>query len=469
MEENHGMNVRCIVGWIGWIAIVCSLGSAALAADEPRVIIGLAQPEDLLAQGALQAVGTKIEERGGRMEHVLGFMDAVIARLSPQAIEELQKDPRVRYVVPDGPVATPERWADFPKPGAAELASSATPVELYPWGARRIRAPLVHRAEVPHVSSSSSSSSPLWLLWGMPLTAALIGVFHRSGRTTRRAALLFLPFLVSTTVLLGGCTLVWVMPAGGILADGVQVALLDTGVDLLHPDLRARLLGGTDLVNYDEHPQDDNGHGTGVAGILAASENGQGLIGVAPKVGIWVIKMLDRDEQGSISDLLVGLDWAIRQGAQILSMSLGTPEDSLALREAIQKAHRAGKLLIAAAGNKGSRVLFPAAYPEVIAVAASDRNDQRAWFSNMGPEVELTAPGTDLLSTGLEGGYQIVNGTSFAVPHVAGVAAMLFSLGLRDPAEVRRRLAETAEDLGLALMAQGHGLVDAERAIFGRP
>jgi len=444
--------MRGITYWTAvWLTMLFAWGAPLRA--EQAVIIGLAA-EGLSAQGAASALAAEIDERGGRVQYVYKLINAIAARLSEEALIQLKADPKVRYIVPDGLVATPEFWADDAsiKPGPSSLRAAATPVEIYPWGVERVRAPKVHRAQL-----AGSSAALLGL--------ALLGMAGRALR--RRWGLASMALLLGFLALIPGCTVALVIPHPGIMGEGAKIALLDTGVDLGHPDLKANILGGIDLVNGDDRPQDDNGHGSGVAGILASRENGLGLIGVAPKAGLWVIKMLGRNEQGTISDLIRGIEWALERGVDIIAMSLGTEEDNLALHEAIRAASRAGVLLVAAAGNKGTRVLFPAAYPEVIAVAATDRQDRRAWFSNTGPEVELSAPGTELLSTGLEGGYQVVNGTSFAVPHVSGVAALLFSVGLSDASEVRRRLAETAEDLGLALTAQGYGLVDAERAVLG--
>lgn len=454
-------SVKVLLCLLGWLLVWGFLVDGSLKAEEKPVIIGLKHPEGLSAQGVIRALAARIEEEGGRVRYAYTLIDAVAARLSEEALARLEADPNVRYIAPDGIVATPEFWAGspFPTPKSVELRAEATPVELYSWGVERIRAPAVHRARISQRSS-----------WGWWSGFGALGLLGFSALVPRRRVKrgVFLGMMVlGLMVMLMGCTLALVVPHPGVMGEGVEVALLDTGIDLKHPDLKANVLGGIDLINGDEDPQDDNGHGTGVAGVLAAAENGQGLVGVAPKASLWAIKILRHDEQGSISDLIRGIEWAVERGAEIINMSLGTEEDNPALHEAIRAAYRAGVLLIAAAGNKGDRVLFPAAYPEVIAVAATDENDRRAWFSNMGPEVELTAPGADLVTTGLKGGYQIRSGTSFAAPHVSGVAALVYSTGLGDARAVRQRLAETAEDLGLAITAQGYGLVDAERAVLG--
>lgn len=419
------------------------------------VLVGLEPGNGRSLRETARELEAQIASGGGSITHRYRLIDAVSARLDDQQIERLRGDPGVRYVVADGRVATPERLAGGePRIGKQRrISAKATPAELYPWGVERIRAPAVHRAR------RSAAGVGIVVI----VALVLLGNFG-----WRRGAMrgLFVALTAIGTLPLAGCSWVVAPPPAGVTGANVEVALLDTGVDLDHPDFRKAIAGGIDLINGDGEPQDDNGHGTGVAGVLAARRDGQGLIGVAPQVRIWFVKMLRHDEQGTISDLIRGIEWAVSREVEIINMSLGTDEDNAALREAIRAAYQAGVLLVAAAGNQGDRVLYPGAYPEVIAVAATNRSNGQAWFSNAGPEVELAAPGVELLTTGLQGSYQVRSGTSFAVPHVSGTAALLFSAGLRDVQTVRRRLVQTAEDLGLAVSAQGHGLVNAERAIL---
>ncbi len=464
--------IRNILGIALFAGVVLAHGASA-EAQEQRVIIGL-RPElpGVSAQGLVRALEARIEDEGGRVEDRLELIDAVVATLDPELIPQLEQDPQVRYVVPDGVVGTPEFWARRTAPAKGpkgpslkpqSVGSAAIPVELYSWGIERIRAPEVHRARL--AASPPQTGAPGVLLGALGFAMGLGLLAVRPLR--RRSSLLLGAMLLGALGVLSGCTAALVVPHPGVLGEGVTIALLDTGIDLGHPDLRGNVLGGIDFVNGDMDPSDDNGHGTGVAGLLAAAENGLGLVGTAPRVKIWSVKILSYDERGSISDLIRGLEWALQKGVQIMGMSLGTEEDNAALRDAIRTVSQAGVLMVAAAGNKGYRVLYPAAYPEVIAVASTDENDQRAWFSNMGPEVDLAAPGTNLLTTALKGEYQRASGTSFSVPQVAGVAALVMSAGLRDAPAVRRRLEETAQDLGLFAQAQGHGLVDAARAVLG--
>lgn len=437
--------------------VLLFVGSVAGAAER-SVIVGLRSPDATASEpnSSMRALAQSLEAQGADATD-LPLINAVKARLDETQIAKLRARSDVRYVVPDGTVATPERLAGdaFPDARDANIRGQATPAEFYNWGSQRVRVPDVHNAE------SARASGPI----GLTLALALGMMGALMGRGRRRPAMLLGLGLMVLPVLTG-CTQALVMPHNSAMGDGVQVAILDTGVDLSHPDLNDRIRGGVDLVNRDDDPADDNGHGSGVAGILAASEDGRGLIGAAPEVGLWVVKMLRYDEQGSISNLVRGIEWAAEHGADIINMSLGTDEDNPALRDAVEAAHDQGILMVSAVGNSGERVLYPAAYSEVVAVASTNRQDRRAWFSNRGSEVELAAPGTDLVTTGKDGGYQVQNGTSFSVPFVTGTAALLMSSGVRDLPDVRRRLRQSAEDLGLALSAQGHGLVDAARAVL---
>jgi len=254
---------------------------------------------------------------------------------------------------------------------------------------------------------------------------------------------------------------------------GIKIAIIDTGIDYKHPDLDENFHGGYDFVNNDDDPMDDNGHGTHVAGIVAAEDNDFGVVGVAPEAHLYAVKVLDNSGSGYVSDVIAGIEWSIENGMQIISMSLGSKSDSTALHDACDTAYENGILLVAAAGNegnppgKGDNVLYPAKYSSVIAVAATDINDERASWSSTGPDVELAAPGVDIKSTLLGGGYGEKSGTSMACPHVSGVAALIMvSYPNLTNVEVRQRLRDTADDLGPAGFDEkyGYGLVDADEA-----
>ncbi|MDO8663912.1 MAG: S8 family peptidase, partial [Candidatus Wildermuthbacteria bacterium] len=211
---------------------------------------------------------------------------------------------------------------------------------------------------------------------------------------------------------------------GQTTADPTKVAIVDTGIDALHPDLKDNLKGGVSTVSYTSSFNDDNGHGTHVAGIAAAIDNTIGVIGVGPKIDLYAVKVLDRRGSGYLSDVIEGLDWAIQNGMQVVNMSLGTTANILSFQEAVQRVNAAGIVQVVAAGNNGGSVLYPAAYPEVIAVSATDQTDTLASWSSRGPEVDLSAPGVSIHSTYKGQTYKTLSGTSMAAPHVTGAAAL---------------------------------------------
>ena len=256
--------------------------------------------------------------------------------------------------------------------------------------------------------------------------------------------------------------------------DGVKVAILDTGIDYNHPDLDANYAGGYDFVNDDSNPMDDNGHGTHVAGTLAAEDNDFGVIGVAPDASIYSLKVLNSNKVGSGSDIIAGLEWAVDNNMDIISMSFGSDYGSSALSNAVEAAEAAGIVLVAAAGNDGTptgsgdTVDYPARYSSVIAVSSISNTLARYFTSSSGPSVELCAPGVSIYSTKPGNSYGTMTGTSMATPHVSGVAALILEA---EPtltvAQVREKMTETAYDLGDTGHDNlyGHGLVDADAAI----
>ncbi len=247
---------------------------------------------------------------------------------------------------------------------------------------------------------------------------------------------------------------------------GVNVAVIDTGIDATHPDLAANVGGGTNFVRRawwrDPDPNawaDDNGHGTHVAGIIAAVDNEIGVVGVAPEASLYAVKVLAKNGSGYISDIILGIEWAVANGMDVANMSLGTNSDVQSLHDACDAAAAAGLLLVAAAGNDGAAVDYPGAYSSVIAVAATDINDQRASWSSVGPEVLLAAPGVSVRSTWKGGGYKTISGTSMAAPHVTGTLALKLSANLTASAD---DLPPSGYDY-----YTGYGLVDAGEAATG--
>jgi subtilisin len=255
---------------------------------------------------------------------------------------------------------------------------------------------------------------------------------------------------------------------------GIKVAVLDTGIDFNHPDLAANYKGGVSFVSGESSPMDFNRHGTHCAGTIAAALNGQGVVGVAPAAYLYAVKVLAANGSGAWSNLISGLDWCISNGIHIASMSLGADSAPSAVGTMCDIAWRNGVLLVAAAGNSGGPVGFPAKYPSVIAVSAIDSANSIASFSCRGPEVELCAPGVGVLSTIPGGRYGSLSGTSMACPHVSGAAALAWSshryppAGLAQNVVIRRLLAWTSDNLGVAGRDNlfGFGRVDAEQAAF---
>lgn len=260
-------------------------------------------------------------------------------------------------------------------------------------------------------------------------------------------------------------------------ADPIKVGIIDTGIDLLHPDLISNIKGGYNTISPRKSATDGNGHGTHVAGIIAALNNNIGVVGVGPKVDLYAIKALDNSGSGYISDIIEGIDWAISKKIQVINMSFGSNTNVQSLHDAIIRANQAGIVQIAAAGNNyGGPVNYPAAYPEVIAVSATDSNNNIASFSCAGPEVCLAAPGLNIYSTYKSMSYKTLSGTSMASPHVVGVAALVLSTPVKNdidgngkwsPSEIRQRLESTSTDLGDPGKDKvfGTGLVNAYKAV----
>lgn len=244
-------------------------------------------------------------------------------------------------------------------------------------------------------------------------------------------------------------------PLGG----GVPVGIVDTGIDATHEDLQGKLAACGTSVNGAVKAgacADDNDHGTHVAGTIAATANNRlGVVGVAFSSPLVICKALSGDGSGSIADVASCIVWAHQRGAKVISMSLGGAA-SITLRNAVRLAWKAGatggSVLVAAAGNDGSTATeFPAGYPEVVSVAAVSDAGAHAAFSNVNDDVELAAPGVNVLSTKRGGGYVRFSGTSMATPHVAGATALVWDQHRRSTAaSIRARLDGTVTDAGPA-------------------
>lgn len=244
----------------------------------------------------------------------------------------------------------------------------------------------------------------------------------------------------------------------------IKVAIIDTGIDPNHPELAANIAGGYNAIDNDQPWADDHFHGTHVAGIVAALLNGRGVVGIAPQAKLYAVKVLTKEGSGSLFGILDGMMWCAENGMQIANMSLGAEQGNVLFENAVQTMVQYGVTLVAAAGNSGGSVGYPAAYKEAIAVSALDKSDMIASFSSRGPEVDFIAPGVKIPSTITGGGTQAYSGTSMATPHVAGLAALAVASGSVGPDAVRKALEAAATPLpGLSLNEQGKGLVDAAR------
>lgn len=252
-------------------------------------------------------------------------------------------------------------------------------------------------------------------------------------------------------------------------SDKVKVAVVDTGIDYKHPDFGNRVEKGRDVVNNDDDPMDDQGHGTHCAGTIAAGIDNGGVVGMAPNVKLVAVKVLSASGSGSYEGVAKGIVFAADSGAQIISMSLGGPSAGQVIVDAVNYAKSKGVLVVAAMGNDNSeRPSYPAAVPGVMAVGSTTSADIRSSFSNYGKHISVSAPGSDILSTWPGGGYKSISGTSMACPHTAGLAALVKSVfPALDAAGLRAKIEAAADDLGDKGFDKyfGHGRINAAKAV----
>ncbi len=258
-------------------------------------------------------------------------------------------------------------------------------------------------------------------------------------------------------------------------SSNVTIAVVDSGVNAGHADLAGRVLPGHDFVNDDDDANDDVSHGTQGAGIIAASgDNGQGVAGMCWQCRILPVKVLNRKGSGSDDVVAQGIRWAVDRGARIVNLSLGGEDDSPVIHDAVMYAKQKNVLVVVAAGNsadQGNPVEYPAAYPEVLAVGATDQNDQHVFFSEAQPYVAVSAPGWNVATTANErdlSSYGAPSGTSFSAPYVAGLAGLLLSVNPNlDANALRTLIVSTADDLGQPGPDPqfGAGRINAGRAV----
>ena len=254
---------------------------------------------------------------------------------------------------------------------------------------------------------------------------------------------------------------------------GCKVAVIDTGIDMNHPALQQVYAGGYDFVNADNKPFDDNFHGTHCAGIIAAQvTNNAPMFGVAPGVKLYALKVLDKDGVGHYSNIISAIQWCVNNKINIISMSFGAERYSVAFKRACERAKEAGITLIAAAGNNGGGIdtlNYPAKFGSVISVGAIDPDGKWADYSSTGKDLDVAAPGTDILSTCPNKNYFELSGTSMAAPYVTGVAALLYTSGVKEPTQIQEKLQYTAIDAGKEGVDSyfGYGITNAYAAVVG--
>lgn len=249
----------------------------------------------------------------------------------------------------------------------------------------------------------------------------------------------------------------------------IRIGVIDTGVDYRHPDLKHSLMRGINLLNRNMLPHDDNGHGTHIAGTIAAANQMKGIIGVAPRSLIHPVKAFDHNGSAYVSDIILGIDWCVRNGMNIINMSFGMKSSSRALLNAVINAYNAGVVIVASSGNDNRRkaIDYPARYPQTISVGATNRQRRVASFSNRGSYIDIYAPGDKIVSAWLRGNYNEMSGTSMATSHVTGAIALLLAdnPGLT-PSDIKTLLRKSATMIrGRRKHSKAPGEIDALRLL----
>lgn len=261
---------------------------------------------------------------------------------------------------------------------------------------------------------------------------------------------------------------------------GTVVCILDTGIDKTHPDLADRIIGGRNFTNEGSKTDftDRNGHGTHVAGTIAATENGSGVVGVSPETKLLICKVLNAEGSGDYQGITDAIRWATKwrgpngEKVRVMNMSLGGPSHDPKQYKAILDACAAGILVVVASGNEGDadedtlEFGYPALYNECVTVAACDEKKELASFSNNSRQVDVIAAGVDVLSTYPTGRYAVLSGTSMATPHVTGAVSLIINLGEKyfgrtlTESEIYALLVQCCCGLGYKATSEGHGLIN---------
>ncbi|MDE2040389.1 MAG: S8 family peptidase [Elusimicrobia bacterium] len=354
-----------------------------------------------------------VEESGGRVVRRLDFINAVVIETPPSLVsaaqDRLRQDPEVKRIDPDPEVNWLSQAAGMGRFILPDVWSTLPRFVPFRPG------PITASAEIP---------------WGIQ-------------RVDAPAA--------------------WSVTRGA----GVKVAVIDTGIDYTHQNLKANIKGGWNAIKNDADFKDDNGHGSHVSGTIAAADGPSGVIGVAPEASLYGVKVLDANGSGTYDDVIAGMQWAVQHKMQVASMSLGADTGNDSLKAAVAAMKKAGVVLVAAAGNSGAAVGYPAAYDGALAIAAMDSSDQVAYFSSRGKQVAFIAPGVDVKSTYMGGGYETLSGTSMATPHVSGLAALAIAAkGLSGYQALRAALTRAATPLpNVPVEQQGAGVIDAAKLV----
>lgn len=248
----------------------------------------------------------------------------------------------------------------------------------------------------------------------------------------------------------------------------VRVGVIDTGVDYRHPDLQHSIDHGINLVYHTLPPQDDNGHGTHIAGTIAAANRMRGMIGVAPRATIHPVKAFDYNGTAYVSDIILGIDWCVRNRMDIVNMSFGMQNRSKSLLQAVENAYRNGVIVVASSGNDGrsNDIDYPARYGHTIAVGAINEQGRVASFTNRSGLIDIYAPGDNIVSAWLGGKYRDMSGTSMATSHVSGAIALLLAYkpGL-SPGQVAEIVRSSAKPLKSAKAPRSAGELNVIRML----